>query len=304
MTCLRPLLPQPPAAYREGVRAQGLVTAVPGAGTGDHLCWVYDDDAAFDAAARQFLAQGLARGERLLCVGKRVIDGVQGGATPIAGVQRLIAEGRLELLTVAQAYAAAGRFAPEQQLAFYDAATQRAVEDGYRGLRVVAEVTPLAEEASSRADLVRWEHVADDFMASGSGMSAMCAYRGDLPSGALADVVATHPLVHAPQDVPPFRLFFDDECLALAGSVDTFAADRLSLLLTTSPVHGPVATLDLTFLDFLDGAGCRAIARWVRDLGERSIAVELRSAPRVVQRMWSILDFGRLAPVTFTGAGA
>jgi hypothetical protein len=205
---------------------------------------------------------------------------------------------------VAQAYAAAGRFAPERQLAFYDAATQRAVDDGYRGLRVVAELTPLAQDASSRADLVQWEHLADDFMAAGSGMSAMCAYRGDLPADALADVVAAHPLVHAPQDVPPFRLFFDDECLALAGSVDTFAADRLSLLLATSPVRGPVATLDLTFLDFLDGAGCRAVARWVRDLGARSIAVELRSAPHVVQRMWSILDFDRLAPVTFPGAGA
>jgi anti-anti-sigma regulatory factor len=286
------------------VRAHGLVTAVPGAETGDHLCWVYDDDAAFDAAARQFLAQGLARGERLLCVGERVIDGVQGGPSPVPGVEHLVAEGRLELLTVAQAYAATGRFAPERQLAFYDAATRRAVDDGYRGLRVVAEVSPLADDPASRADLVRWEHVADDFMAHGSGMSAMCAYRSDLPSNALADVAAAHPLVHAPQDVPPFRLFFDDGRLALAGTVDTFGADRLATLLSTSPARGPVVTLDLTFLDFVDGAGCRALARWAHDLGERSSAVELRSAPRVVQRMWSILDFDRRAPVTFVGAGA
>jgi ABC-type transporter Mla MlaB component len=304
VTSPRPLLPHAPGAYRDDVRAQGLVTAVPGAEAGDHLCWVYDDDAAFDAAARQFLAQGLARGERLLCVGERVMDGVQGGVTPVAGVERLLAEGRLELLTVAQAYAATGRFAPERQLAFYDAATQRAVDDGYRGLRVIAEVTPLAEDPASRAGLVGWEHRADEFMASGSGMSAMCAYRSDLPSSALADVATAHPLVHAPLDVPPFRMFFDEGCLALAGSVDTFDADRLATLLATSRVRGPVAVLDLTFLDFVDGAGCRALARWVRDLAARSIAVELRSAPRVVQRMWSILDFDRLAPVTFTGAGA
>jgi anti-anti-sigma regulatory factor len=281
-----------------------LVTTVPGAEAGDHLCWVYDDDAAFAAAARQFLAGGLARGERLLCVGERVIDRLQGGASSGVAVERLIAEGRLELLTVAQAYAATGRFAPEQQLAFYEEATRRAVDQGYRGLRVIAEVSPLAEDPASRADLVRWEHLADDFMASGSGMSAMCMYRADLPSGALTDVATAHPLVQSEQDVPSFRLFFDEGRLALAGSVDTFDADRLAALLASSPVRGPLVTLDLTFLDFLDGAGCRVLARWARDLGARSIEVELRSAPRVVQRMWSLLGFSDLAPVTFTGAGA
>lgn len=299
MTRLRPLSPGVAAAYREGVRAQGLVRAVPAAEAADHLCWVYDDDAAFDAAARHFLAQGLARGERLLCVGERVIESLQSTAE---GVQSLIDDGRLELLTVAQAYAATGPFSPDRQLAFYDAATRRAIDDGYRGLRVIAEVTPLAEDPASRADLVRWEHLADGFMASGSGMSAMCAYRGDLPADALAQVAAAHPLVHVPDDAPPFRLFAEYGCLALAGSIDTFDADRLSAVLASSPVRGPVAVLDLTFLEFLDGAGCRALARWARDLRERSIALELRSAPRVVRRMWSILDFDALAPVTFAGA--
>ena len=299
----RPLSPHAVRAYREGVRTHGLVTAVPGAQAADHLCWVYDDDAAFGAAARQFLAGGLARDERLLCVGERVIEGVQAGASKGAAVESLIAEGRLALLTVAQAYAATGRFAPERQLAFYDEATRRAIDDGYHGLRVVAEVTPLAEDPTSRAHLVRWEQLADDYMAQGSGMSAMCGYAADLPADALTDVASAHPLVHA-EDLPPFRLFFDDGRLALAGSVDTFDADRLGALLASSPVRGPVVTLDLTFLDFIDGAGCRTLARWARDLGARSITVELRSAPRVVQRMWSILGFGSLAPVTFAGAGA
>ena len=50
----------------------------PNAGTADHVCWVYDDDATFDAAASEFLAGGLARGERLLCVGERVIESLHG----------------------------------------------------------------------------------------------------------------------------------------------------------------------------------------------------------------------------------
>ena len=286
------------------MRAHGLVTTVPEAAAADHLCWVYDDDADFAAAARQFLAGGLARGERLLCVGEQVIDSVRGGAAPVDGVESLVADGRLELLTVGQAYAATGVFAPERQLAFYEAATRRALADGYRGLRVVAEISSLAEEPAARADLVRWEHLADDFMAQGSGMSAMCAYRGDLSGNALADVASAHPLVHAGPGLPAFRLFFDEGRLALAGSVDTFDADRLAGFLAGSPVEGPVATLDLTFLDFLDGAGCRVLARWARELRTRSIALELHRAPRMVRRMWSILGYGELSPVTFAEARA
>jgi hypothetical protein len=282
------------------VRTQGLVTEVPEPSSGDHLCWVYDDDATFDAGVRQFVAGGLARGERLLCVGDRVIDRVRSGAAGVEGVESLVADGRLELLTFAEAYAAAGPFGPEPQLAFYRSVTQAAVAEGYRGLRVIAEVSPLAEEAGSRADLVRWEHVADEFMAQGSGMSAMCAYRGDLPGAALTDVASAHPLVHAGPGLPAFRLFFDRGGLALAGSVDTFDAGRLAALLASSPVEGPVATLDLTFLDFLDGAGCRVLARWARDLRDHSISLELYRAPRLLRRMWSILGYTQLAPVIFS----
>jgi len=281
------------------VRTQGLVTEVPETSPGDHLCWVYDDDATFDAGVRQFVDGGLAHGERLLCVGDRVIDRVRSGATGVEGVESLIADGRLELLTFAQAHAAVGPLGPEPQLAFYRAVTQAAMTAGYRGLRVVAEVSPLAEEAGPRADLVRWEHVADGFMAHGSGMSAMCAYRGDLSGAALTDVASTHPLVHAGRGLPAFRLYFDDGRLVLAGSVDTFDADRLAALLASSLVDGLVATLDLTFLDFLDGAGCRVLARWARDLRDRSISLELYRAPRLLRRMWSILGYTQAAPVIF-----
>jgi anti-anti-sigma factor len=266
---------------------------------GDHLCWVYDDDAAFDAAVQEFLSRGLARGERLLCVGERVIDSVRAGNTAIDDVDALIADGRLELLTVSQAYAAAGSFGPEPQRDFYESATQRAIAAGFRGLRVVAEITPLAADAGSRADLLRWEHLADEYMAQGAGMSAMCAYRSDLPAVALTDVASAHPLVRAAEGIPAFRLFFDGGRLALAGSVDTFDADRLAALLATSPVHGPEVTLDLTSLDYIDGAGCRVLARWARDLRSRSIGLVLHRAPGLVQRMWSILGYTELAPVSF-----
>jgi anti-anti-sigma factor len=265
------------AAYRDRVGIHGLVGGVSGVGSADHLCWIHDDAAGFDRAVQTFLAGGLERGERLLCVGDRVAESLRANPLPFGGVDALMARGGLESVPLT---------------------------DGYRGLRVIAENSALAGDPAHRPGLVRWEHLADEFVVNGHGFSAMCADRADLTPEALTDVASVHPLVHAPEGVPSFRVFSDEGCLALAGSVDTFGASRLAALLTSVAVPGPVVTLDLTSLEFLDAAGCRVLARWAQDLRARTIALELRAASGPVQRMWQILGFSGLAPVTFVEAGA
>ena len=286
------------------MRASGSLRAVPEASRADHLCWVDggDDDAAFDEAVRTFLAGGLARGERLVCVGERVIDGVRAEAAPFAGVDSLVADGRLGLMTLADAYDATGPFSAERQFDFYDAVTRRALAEGYAGLRVVAELTALAEDPLRRSELLRWEHLADRYVVEGPGMTAMCAYQGDLPSAALADVASVHPAASAPTGMPQFRLFFDDDRLVLAGSVDVSEADRLARLLAGSPPV-PALLLDLSRLQFVDVAGCRVIARWAGDLCGRGAAVEVRGASRLFRRVWDLLELSAVASVAFSETG-
>jgi hypothetical protein len=279
------------------------VTEVPAAGASDHICWVYDEDeASFDAAVRRFLAGGLERGERLLVIGERVIASLGTAGDGFGDAATLIAAGALRTLTTAEAYEAAGEFVPGTQRTFYDAATRAALADGHSGLRVVAEVTPLAQDAGTRAALVEWEHLADGYAAEGSGFTALCAYSGRLPAQALADVAAVHPLVHAPAP-PPFQVFFDDDRLALTGSVDTFSADRLARVLASSPVGGDGAVLDLARAEFVDVAASRVIARWAQDLDARSLPLEVRGASPLLQRMWEVLGLTQVAPVAFTRAG-
>jgi anti-anti-sigma regulatory factor len=277
------------------------MTTSPRAGTTDHLCWIHSDtDADFDAAARAFLAGGLARGERLLCVGDRAIAAVRGDRPPLDGVDDLIAAGTLELLDIT---AAAGAFDADAQFAVFDAATRRALADGYTGLRVLAELTALATDPAHRPELVRWERLADDYVVHGPGMTAMCAYDADLPPEALTDVASVHPLIHGPSGIPPFRVFVDDDRIVLAGSVDTFDADRLAQVLAGSPATGR-AVVDLDLLEFVDAAGCRVIARWAGDLRARGVPVEVRGASRMFRRIWHILALGDVAPVSFGGVAA
>lgn len=263
------------------------------------MCWIYADDAEFDAAAQAFFAGGMARGERVLCVGERVLSGLRTTSRGHPDLQGLIARGAVETLTLAQVYEATGPFRSEQQLAYYGDATRRAVVDGYRGLRVIAEVSGLVTDPLRRPELVRWEQIADDFAASGAGFSAMCAYRADLPAEALADVAAVHPLVHAPRDPSAFALFAEGDRVVLTGSVDAFSCERLGRLLDGVPVAGELVVLDLGGLEFLDVASSRVLARWVARLAEESVAVHVRGASRLLRRMWPVLQLDRVAPLAF-----
>lgn len=263
------------------------------------MCWVYDDDVTFDVAVHDFFADGLARGEQLLCVGERVIESLRTGAAPLPDVDRLVAGERLALMTTAEAYTAAGGFAPERQLEFYEAATNAARAAGFTGLRVIADVSPLGADPAQLPELVRWEHLADSFIAGGGGLSAMCVYRHDLAPELLAETALRHPVVEAPAGLPPFRIFFDEDRLVLAGSIDTFGAARLSRVLASSPVTGTVVTLDLRRVEFIDVAGCRALAAWAGELRQRSVALHLLGASRLLRRMWELLALADVAPVTF-----
>jgi ABC-type transporter Mla MlaB component len=281
------------------VRVHGLVTEVPVPGAHDHVCWVYRDDADLTAAAVEFLSGGLLRGERLLCVGDRAVDRLRRAPAALGDIDQLIADGRLRLLTVADAYAATGPFSTESQHAFYDHATRQAVAEGYTGLRVFAEVTALAADDALRTELVRWEHVADELVARGPGMTAMCAYRDDLPASALGDLAGVHPQVHAPAGTVPFRVFFDDHGPRLAGDVDTVGAERLARILAATPVSGGTCAVDLSELSFADVAACRVLAGWARTLGEQGVRLEFWNAPPLLERMWHVLALDEWASVAF-----
>jgi anti-anti-sigma regulatory factor len=275
-------------------------------GPADHVCWVYDDAESLASVAARFLAGGLARGERLLYAGDdEAIDQLRRRPGPLGPVDDLVADGRLTLLPLATAYEGGGSFSPEQQLAYYDDVTRRAVADGAGGLRVVAELSALAADPRTSAELARWEHLADGFMAGGSGMSALCAYRRSaLDAGVLRDLATVHPQVHLPEGVPPdalapFRLFVDGDRLVIAGDVDAFGAERLGALLTTSPADGAgIVTLDVSGLAFADAAGCRAMAAWARDRVAAGRRPRLVGASRLFARVWRLLGYDRIAPVT------
>ena len=286
------------------MRAHGQFSELPEIGATDHVCWVYAGEGDLDVAVGRFLDGALSRGERVLGVGEAVIESLDRESVRYGGSGALAARGALETLTLDEAYAAPEEFRHDRQFGFYGAATHRAVTDGFTGLRVIAEASLLAADPDLRAELVRWEHLADDYIAQDSRITAMCAYRSDLGLDALSDVASVHPLARAPDGVPAFRVFFDEDRVVLTGSVDSFSAAQLEKVLATSPTDGTSTLLDLGLLEFLDIAGCRVLARWARSLEDRGGRLDVTGASRLVQRVWDILALQRLGSVRFTGVPA
>jgi anti-anti-sigma factor len=269
----------------------------------DHVCWAYEDDTTFEDAALRFLGSGLDRGERLLWVGDGAPDRLRRSGGRLAQVEDLLARGALRVLPVAEAYGAPGTFSPAAQRDFYAAETHRALEDGYRGLRAVAEVSALAADADRGADFLRWEHLCDDLVASTSGLRVLCAYRtAEVPADVVADAAALHPVVVAPGTPPPFRLWFDGNRIAVSGEIDTAGADRFRRLVVGTHADGPVLTLDLGGVGFMDLAGARAVAQIGRAVAARDGRLVLTGTSRLFRRMWQILDHDGGTEVSFVDA--
>jgi len=272
------------------VRRAGEITDLQGLERHDHVCWFYDDVPDLASAARDFLLDGLARGERVLCVGDATIRSVTEGAAALPDAGELVRSGRLDLVPVGAIYAAGGaRRTVADQLRFYSQAVDRALEDGYAGLRVTADVSALAGDPGQ----LEWEQAADRFIAEGPGMATLCAYRADAVGEPLRDrLLQVHPLAGGRVCEAGFRVYAEADALVLRGEIDSFSAGELADVLAATPRSAGAVTLDTAGLAFIDVAGTRVLAAWRDALQAGGVELTLRNPPRVLRRVWQALELG------------
>lgn len=272
------------------MRRHGRVASAAGLGLHDHGCWLYADDAEFRAGALDFLADGADTGQQLIYVGAGTIEKLRADLAGLPDVERLLGDGALRIMPLEAVYSIGVGIDPMAQLAMYSAATQTALMDGYTGLRVLAEVTPLVLDPGVWPAHTRWEAVVDRFMAR-SPMSALCCYdRRQLPDVILHDLACVHRSSNGSGPAVPFRLFAGREGLSLAGEVDSFSAAHLRrLLVAVAPPEGELV-LELDELNFIDHHGVMAIAEVAHALRRTGRSVRFLGAPRSFDRLTELLE--------------
>ena len=163
----------------------------------DHLCLIYESPEEQLGAAIPYVAQGIAKGERVIYVTDEtsidtICDAVQARGVDVRGA---LSGGALEFVTSRDAYLRDGYFTPEGMIAHLSEHEQRAKADGFSALRVTAEMTWALGNEEGVERILEYESLVNRFFQKRES-SAICQYnRQRFPAKIIRGIIHTHPLV-------------------------------------------------------------------------------------------------------------
>ncbi len=275
------------------MRLTGALDVTRGLGGSDHLCWGYDDQAAFDAVAVEFLRDGLAMGQRLSFVGSGSPEQLLARLEQLEGRDELLARGALVVADVGQGYIGTLRADPGQQVDRYALEVAHALDAGYTGLRVAADVTDIVLDAADRAAFVEYEHLIEHRMAAGMAFTALCAYdRTRLGPAAFDELACVHPVSHGASVT--FRIHGSPSAdIALSGEVDGLQAEALrqAFEAVLATVQAEWLSIDCSQLTFIDHRSLLEIDDAANRAG---LTTELHAVPPMVRQLLTLLDCRRV----------
>jgi chemotaxis family two-component system sensor kinase Cph1 len=167
-----------------------------------HLCFPYESEDEKAATLVEFIREGLARHERCLFIGTPAdqndllaslkAEGVPGG--------RALERGALVLATQGETYLRTGRFDPEDALALMEGLVDRALADGFGGLRATGEASgPVSAELWPL--VTRYEALLNERLGRRPFVGLCRFHAGQVRPERVQDVLRTHPHVLVRGDV-------------------------------------------------------------------------------------------------------
>src|SRR5512139_3087028 len=209
----------------------------------DHIVWVFAGSRGFGSLAEPFLAEGAALGEQLMYV---VADPVPEMADRLHG---LFGPERVQVASIAAGYGSSGIVDAATQRATFAGALAQARAEGYTGIRVAADNTPLVTDEERLESWLRWEIVADRFM-SEQPVTGLCAFDHEkIDVDRLRHLATLHPLSSVDCPTPQYRLFADAGNVHVEGQIDSFTTSQVRAALTILPPDTGVV-IDLAIATF------------------------------------------------------
>jgi signal transduction histidine kinase len=160
-----------------------------------HLCFPYESEDERRRTLIAFVREGLERHERCLYVGLPDDQSDFVTALRAAGVEveRALGCGALVLATQAETYLRSGRFEPEDALALLTELTDRALADGFAGLRATGEASgPTPDDLWPL--VMRYEALVNERLGRLPFLGLCRFSAASLAPERMQDVLRTHPL--------------------------------------------------------------------------------------------------------------
>ncbi|WP_085087466.1 MEDS domain-containing protein [Mycolicibacter senuensis] len=255
-----------------------------------HIGWQYRDHHEFICRAAEYLAVGLDLGQRVGYVGDDDPTRIRAG---LAAAGLGTAADEVDVKTVPEhfLFRAGGDVVDAGGMAErYATAAIAAVADGYNGLRVVIDVTPVARTPEQREAQAALEFLGDRRIST-LPVAALCGYNTAELGEAAAGLLCLH--AGAGPTSTPFRLYHQParrNAVALAGNLDAasdalFAATlhRILPLLSQAPLE-----IDARELDFV---GHRQLLLLDRCCAAHDRVAVLHSDRPIVRRLFDLIGF-------------
>lgn len=255
-------------------------------GVCDHACLGYSDERSRTAMVVAWLGEGLAQGQRAVYVADEPVDELRAELAGIPDRDARMRRGDLVLCRTSDVYDLSRPIEADTQLAFYDRAVRQALSDGFRGLRIAADITSLVSDPDRRPAHVHWEQVADRY-ATDQPMAPLCLY--DLRRVSALDAVAgCHPL-QGPRPAEVALYGERPDAAALTGDLDTSTACTLEELLAGQPDTD--TTVDVSRLSFIDGRSAWMLHEHLLERREADHPLVLTGASELLHRIWDVCRF-------------
>jgi anti-anti-sigma factor len=262
-----------------------------------HVCWSYASDAEHRDFLAEFFEAGLAANERLMYLAppeqlQATMSGlVDTGIDP----SRLLERGALRIDDLDEAYLIDGALRPDVRLAGHALLVGQALRDGYAGLRVCSEITPLLGSDGVCDEWCGYEVRADLLIARlPSIVVCACDLRRARPK-VMSDLHAVHSLhTGAPTCPSPFQIHAGRGGLFLSGEVDASSADRLGRWLAEALPDLPDPVVDVEDLEFIDAAGMWALLDSAHAHPE---GLRLTGTSERFRRVWSVCGYDTIPSV-------
>jgi anti-anti-sigma regulatory factor len=277
------------------VPLDGRVGLDRGRGLRGHVCCLHHHAGEYHHRLAAFFTEGLCEGLRVAYAGSEGAEAARADLADVEDLERLLAEGAVRILSLQDLYGT-GAVDPERVVATYAAATEEALADGFRGLRVSADLTELVRLPAQQDAFARSEFLITRYMAA-HPLSGLCGFDLDLGSDTVAEFASLHGAELSEQVA--FQIFgCADGALGLAGQFDPVGVATLARMLTRLRTEADTGALvvDLAGVEYVDHRLLRALSRHARTNG---VALSLRSVPPFAMRLIGLLpaSYLRLAEV-------
>ena len=191
-----------------------------------HIGWPYRDYTEFLGHAAQYLAAGLNLGQRAVYVGDGDPATLRAGLAA-AGLGGDTSDVDVKSVPEHFTFRAGSEVVDAEAMTErYAAAAMGALADGYSGLRVVIDVTPVARTPAQREAQAALEFLGDRRIST-LPVAAMCGFDVAELGDAAAELLCLHP-VAGPDPSVPFQLYnhpAQHNTIALTGSLDAAGED-------------------------------------------------------------------------------